>query len=313
MKLAAPTTLTLLFMFFVTNNVYASAGEQNYSVQEVASGIFYHQGIHQDPDEKNIGAIANVGFIIGKDCVAVIDSGGSYIEGTLLRQAIKQQTDLSICYVINTHVHPDHTFGNAAFKEDKPEYIGHEKLPAAMQSRQDYFGRVFKETLGAAFTGTEFISPSRTVKINEPITIDLGERLITLTAYTTSHTDHDLTVFDQQSKTLWTGDLLFIDRIPVIDGSILGWITLTTQFQTMDLSAVIPGHGPATDNWRQAFLNQLRYLSILRDEIRVIIADLGTIEEASKTVGLQEQEQWELFDNYHRRNVTASFVELEWE
>lgn len=313
MKLASPTTLTLLFMFFVTTSVYGSADEQNYSVQEVASGIFYHQGVHQDPNEKNIGAIANVGFIIGKDCVAVIDSGGSYAEGLLLRQAIKQQTEAPICYVINTHVHPDHTFGNAAFKGDSPEYIGHEKLPAAMQSRQDYFGRVFKETLGAAFKGTEFISPSRTVKINEPITIDLGERLITLTAYTTSHTDHDLTVFDQQSKTLWTGDLLFIDRIPVIDGSILGWITLTTQFQTMDLNTVIPGHGPVTDNWQQGFANQLRYLSILRDEIRVIIADLGTIEEASSTVGLQEQEQWELYDNYHRRNVTASFVELEWE
>lgn len=107
--------------------------------------------------------------------------------------------------------------------------------------------------------------------------------------------------------------MLFIDRIPVIDGSILGWITLTTQFQTMDLNTVIPGHGPVTDNWQQGFANQLRYLSILRDEIRVIIADLGTIEEASSTVGLQEQEQWELYDNYHRRNVTASFVELEWE
>jgi quinoprotein relay system zinc metallohydrolase 2 len=313
MKPSYSTTLTLLLMFFAINNVNASAGDQNYLVQEVANGIFYHQGIHQDPSEKNIGAIANVGFIIGKDCVAVIDSGGSYIEGTLLRQAIKQRTELPICYVINTHVHPDHTFGNAAFKDDNPEYIGHEKLPAAMQSRQDYFARVFKETLGTAFTGTEFITPSRTVSINEPITIDLGDRYLTLTAYSTSHTDHDLTVFDQQSKTLWTGDLLFIDRIPVIDGSILGWITLTTQFQTIDLSIVIPGHGPATDNWQQAFLNQLRYLSIIRDEIRVIIADLGTIKEASETVGLHEQAQWELYDNYHRRNVTASFVELEWE
>jgi quinoprotein relay system zinc metallohydrolase 2 len=313
MKLAYSITHVLLLMFSTSSAAYASADTPDYPVQEVTNGIFYHQGIHQDPNEENIGAIANVGFIIGSECVAVIDSGGSYIEGTLLRQAIKQQTELPICYVINTHVHPDHTFGNAAFKDDKPEYIGHEKLPAAMQARQDYFGRVFKETLGSAFTGTEFIAPSRTVNIDEPITIDLGDRLLTLTAYTTSHTDHDLTVFDQQSKTLWTGDLLFIERTPVIDGSILGWIKLTSQFQTMDLNTVIPGHGPATDNWQQAFVDQLRYFSVIRDEIRVIIADLGTIEQASETVGLQEQQQWELFDNYHRRNVTASFVELEWE
>lgn len=81
----------------------------------------------------------------------------------------------------------------------------------------------------------------------------------------------------------------------------------------MELNTVIPGHGSATDNWQQGFADQLRYLSVIRDEVRAIIADLGTIEEASETVGLQEQEHWELYDNYHRRNVTASFVELEWE
>lgn len=306
-------SIILLFSIFVfTGQSYASGGD-SYSVQEVSTGMYYHKGSHQDANEENFGAIANVGFIIGKRCVAVIDTGGSIVEGTLLRQAIKQKTDLPVCYVINTHVHPDHSFGNAAFKADQPEYVGHEKLPAALQARQEYFGRVFKETLGAAYEGTEFIAPTRTVSAAQPLTLDLGERTITLTAYSTSHTDHDLTVFDNNSKTLWTGDLLFTERTPVIDGSINGWIKITKQFQSMELNTVIPGHGSATDNWQQGFADQLRYLSVIRDEVRAIIADLGTIEEASETVGLQEQEHWELYDNYHRRNVTASFVELEWE
>ncbi|OUR65538.1 MBL fold metallo-hydrolase [Methylophaga sp. 42_25_T18] len=313
MKALYLSALFLLSTSLFSVHSYADDSNLDYSVQEVTTGIFYHQGVHQDPNEQNIGAIANVGFIIGERCVAVIDSGGSYREGTLLRQAIKEQTDLPVCYVINTHVHPDHTFGNAAFNNDQPEYIGHEKLPAAMQARQEYFGRVFEDILGAAYDGTEFIAPSRTVTTAQPITIDLGNRPITLTAYTTSHTDHDLTVFDNNSKTFWTGDLLFIDRTPVIDGSINGWINISMQFQSMDFNIVIPGHGPATDNWQQGLADQLRYLSVIRDEVRVIIADLGTIEEASAQVGLQEQDQWELFDNYHRRNITASFVELEWE
>jgi len=308
-KLVLPI-LGLLALVFVSS----SYSYDNYSVNEVTSGVYYHQGVHEDPSEKNIGAIANVGFIIGERCVAVIDSGGSYLEGTYLRQAIREHTDLPICYVINTHVHPDHLFGNAAFKDDAPEYIGHEKLPAAIAARKDFFARVFKETLGDAYAGTEFIAPTMTVSIGQPVTIDLGNRPLILTAYTTSHTDHDLTILDNTTNTLWTGDLLFMARIPVMDGSINGWIETTEHLQTMDLDFVVPGHGPASnDKWQQGLVNQLRYFNVLRDEIRVIIEDLGTIDQASKQVGISEQNSWELFDLYHRRNVTASFVQLEWE
>jgi quinoprotein relay system zinc metallohydrolase 2 len=302
--------ITSSFLLFATTGCSAN----NYPVNEVSSGIFYHQGVHEDPLESNMGAIANVGFIIGEQCVAVIDSGGSYLEGEYLRKAVKKQTELPICYVINTHVHPDHIFGNAAFKQDTPDFIGHEKLPAAMAARKDFFAKTFKEILGKAYPGTEFISPNITVSIDSPITIDLGNRLLTLTAYSTSHTDHDLTVLDNKTNTLWTGDLLFMGRIPALDGSINGWITTMEKLQEIPYSAVIPGHGEAsTDKWQQGLIAQLHYFKLIRDEIRVIINDMGTIEQASKQVGLDEEKNWELFQDYHRRNVTASFVQLEWE
>jgi quinoprotein relay system zinc metallohydrolase 2 len=302
--------LSLFALIFLTS----SYADENYSVSEVSPGIFYHQGIHEDATEENFGAIANVGFIIGERCVAVIDSGGSYLEGTYLRRAIKKHTDLPICYVINSHVHPDHLLGNAAFKADSPKFIGHEMLPAAIAARQDYFAKTFKEILGKAYTGTEFISPALTVSIDQPITIDLGNRALTLTAYSTSHTDNDLTVLDNTTKTLWTGDLLFMSRIPVLDGSINGWLTTMQQLQSMDLDFVIPGHGKAgSKEWRQGLSAQIKYFMVLRNEIREIINNLGTIEEATKKVGLEEANNWELFELYHRRNITASFVELEWE
>lgn len=292
----------------------ACAQSPAYQLEQVADGVFYHQGVHEDATPENIGAIANVGFIIGDDCVAVIDSGGSFKEGEMLKQTLETRTDKPVCYVINTHVHPDHLLGNAAFKDAKPAYIGHEKLPAALAARKDFFEKAFSETLGEAYKGSEFIAPDQTVSVGEPLTLDLGNREIVLTAYTTAHTDHDLTVFDKQTRTLWTGDLLFIDRIPALDGSINGWIKNSQALQQLDVTYVVPGHGPAgKDQWQQGWQQQLTYLTTIREQIREIIFDFGTIEDATSHVGRQFKDKWLLYEDYHKRNVTAAFVELEWE
>lgn len=285
----------------------------DYPLQKVADGIYFHQGVHEDASEENIGAIANVGFVVGEKCVAVIDSGGSYAEGQRLHKALQNITDLPVCYVINTHVHPDHILGNAAFTDDKPAFVGHEKLPAALASREEHYARNFSESLGDAYTGTEFIAVDTLVSPDQPLTLDLGSRQLLLQAYSTAHTDHDLTVLDEQTQTLWTGDLLFRERIPAIDGSINGWISTLEQLQARSFKAVIPGHGPAATGEDADWDKLLSYLQTVREEIRTVINDLGTLEEATETVGLSERSNWELFGEYHRRNVTAAFVELEWE
>jgi quinoprotein relay system zinc metallohydrolase 2 len=305
-------TLGLISAFYMVTS-FASA-PPTYVVQQVTEGIYYHQGKHADADEQNIGAIANVGFIIGTDCVAVIDSGGSYQEGVLLREAIEQKTKTPVCYVINTHAHPDHIFGNAVFDQPGVTFIGHEKLPAAVTSRQDFYARNFADTLGDAYKGVEFISDYQTVSTESPLEIDLGGRTIEITAYPTAHTDHDITVLDKLTNTLWAGDLLFRDRIPALDGSINGWIAVLEQLQEQSFHAVIPGHGPASVYPEEAgWEDILRYLTTIRREIRLLIEDLATIEEAIEHVGQDERGNWKLFEAYHRRNVTAAFVELEWE
>lgn len=305
---------SFLLMTLLSFTALACAFSDNdYPLQKVADGIYFHQGVHEDASEENIGAIANVGFVVGEECVAVIDSGGSYLEGQRLHKALREITDKPVCYVINTHVHPDHILGNAAFTNDDPAFVGHEKLPAALAAREDHFARNFSESLGNAYTGTQFIAADTLVSPDQTMSLDLGDRILTLKAYHTAHTDHDLTVLDQQTQTLWTGDLLFRERIPALDGSINGWIDTIQQLQSEDYQAIIPGHGPAAIGENADWDRLLTYLTTVREEIRTQINDLGTLEEATATVGLSERQNWELFEEYHRRNVTAAFVELEWE
>ena len=97
-------------------------------IHEVAHGVFVHEGATLALDAPGHDDIANIGFVVGERCVAVIDTGGSVRTGRALREAIASRTKVRICYVINTHVHVDHVLGNAAFKADQPAFVGSASL-----------------------------------------------------------------------------------------------------------------------------------------------------------------------------------------
>ena len=291
--------------------VHAQTVQDDFAIESLGNGIYVHHGKHLDIDTGYQGDICNISFVVGSKGVAVIDTGGSFKTGNKLREAIKKVTDKPILYVINTHVHPDHIFGNAAFLQDNAQFVGHEKLATAMQLRKEAYDKLNIKYMGDDAKGSEIVKP--TVQVKEPINLDLGDRLLTVTPYPNAHTNTDVSVIDSKTSTLFTGDLLFITRTPVIEGDIKGLIAVIDTLKTYPVKQVVPGHGPFTKDWVTALNNEQRYLNALLTDIRANIKAGKSMSEAMDTAAAGEKEKWLLFDIANRRNVNTLYPALEFE
>ena len=291
----------------------AARADDAFKVMQLVPDIYVHQGKPVALDAAGHDDIANIGFIIGDRCVAVIDTGGSVGIGRKLRASIKQTTPKPICFVINTHVHVDHVLGNAAFRDEHPKYVGHAALAEAMTNSQAFFVKEYSADLDAPAGADQIIGPQIVVSVGHDQTLDLGHRVLRLRAWPKAHTDCDLSIYDERSATLWSGDLLFRERIPALDGSVRGWLAAIDQLAAMKVTWVIPGHGPPSRDLPQALMAERRYLQALVDGVSAALSQGKSVQEAIGQVALEEQPHWLLWDTAHAHNVIRVYEELQWE
>lgn len=287
-------------------------------VAEVAPGVFVRRGAHEDFSPGNAGGIANLGFVVGGAAVAVVDSGGSRRDGLALLAAVRARTALPVAYVVNTHLHPDHLLGNAAFRDAgapgaPTAFVGHARLARRLAEAGPGYLAAMRRLQGeAAVAGTEIVPP--TLPVADSLELDLGGgRRLQLRAWPTAHTDTDLTAFDPATGTLFAGDLLFMERLPVVDGRLNGWLAAMDELAGVGAARVVPGHGPASAPWPGALDPQRSYLSGVREGIREALARNRTLDEAVRELPVPAGQGWLLAEENHPRNVTTGFTELEWE
>jgi quinoprotein relay system zinc metallohydrolase 2 len=288
-----------------------ATAEAPFKLDEIAPGVYAHRGETSLMSRENFGGIANLGAIVGDAAVAVIDTGGSLVEGKAFLAALREKTQKPIRYVINTHAHPDHVFGNGAFVADGVTFVGHRNLPRALATRGAHYLAAFRQIMGDALDGTTIVAPTLTVA--DSMTLDLGGREILLQAWRTAHSEADLTVLDKKTGTLFAGDLLFLQHVPVVDGSLLGFLDVADKLAEIKAERVVPGHGPEVAPWPKALDDERAYLTKLTAGLRASIKKGESVKEAVATAAGEERPKWKLFDDYNARNATAGFAELEWE
>ena len=292
-----------IFFFLVFN---ANAFE----FEQIEEGVLVHYGKHEDNNIINKGDISNITIIIGDESVLLIDVGGTPTIGKKIKKFVKEKIGLPISHIVITHAHPDHFLGLSAFKNLDIEIIGHKKILRSLLLNFDYYKeQSLRTTKDTSLANIENILPSTLVEKTH--TINLGNRKILIEAWPSGHTDNDLSVFDIKSK-IFISENIFIDRVPSVSASIVGWVKNLEEIMKRDIKLIIPGHG-ISKNKDEAIKPMLSYFKRIMKEVREVHKKNKDVDFAQKNVSRNNLENWILFKEYHKRNITRSFTELEWE
>ena len=286
--------------------------ETKLSFDEVAEGVFVQRGLISDLISSSRGNISNIGFVVGEESIAIIDSGGSRWVGEQIYLAVRAVSNLPISHIILTHMHPDHVYGASVFAEAAAKVVGHTKLTRSLADREDSYRTSYhrlldpEDLIAARFVQTD-------IQVAEEMVIDLGNRRLQLNAWELAHSNSDLTILDLKSKILFTGDLVFDGWLPVVDGSLRGWQSVMEEIRDWPVEMIIPGHGGPILPWPAGEKNQTRYFEVLEKDTRDALNKGLSLNDAAKEIGFEEATRWELFELFNERNAISVFTELEWE
>ena len=303
---------TALIGLLLAATAGAAGGAQALRLEAVNDRVYAVVGPLGSRSPENLGNNATFGFVVTEEGVVLVDSGGGYRGAAAIDEVVKRVTDRPIRVVINTGGQDHRWLGNGYFKARGARIIASEAAVADQRARlQDQMFMLGSLVGEEALAKTEAVYADETFEESHRFT--LGGTLFELRKVGPAHTPGDSIVWLPDEKVVFTGDIVFVDRMLGVrpHSSSRGWIDAFETMAAMEPQTVVPGHGPATD-LAHARADTLDYLVFLRETVGEFMDAGGDISR----IGDLDQSAFDYLANHEAlagRNAQQVYQEMEWE
>nr|WP_323745922.1 MBL fold metallo-hydrolase [Diaphorobacter caeni] len=284
-------------------------------VKSVAPNVYYVQGVSALGSPSNQNFISNAGFVVTDDSVVVIDALGSPALAEELVKKIKAITPKPISTVILTHYHADHIYGLQVFKALGAKIIANGLAKEYINSDTARLRLEASRTELAPWinASTRMVTADEWVD-KDAQTLKVGGTEFVLQHMGPAHTPEDTAVFLPQSSVLFIGDVVFRNRIPYVgQADSRHWITALDALLKLPVKAMVPGHGPASDEPRKDMQLTRDYLEFLRASMAKAAENLDPFDDAYKATDWSRFEGYPLFKEANRMNAYNTYLLMEQE
>lgn len=295
----------LAFVWAAPAMAYTPAAEQ------VSGNVYAIVGPTDQRSPENDGLNNNLGFIVTAEGVALIDSGASRLGAQKIEAAIAKVTDRPVKWVINLGSQDHRWLGNAYFAEKGAQIIALVRTAQTQERFADRHMQALERFLGERLAGTEPL-PATTRLEGDGAALNLGGVDLVLT-YTDAHFPGDAMLWIPGEKTVFTGDLVYVDRML----SVHDWSDMQkaqAAFEAMEALApehVVPGHGHVTDP-ATARRDTGDYYDFLVNVVGAAAQEMESMADViARHAGHPDFQHLEHFDSLHRANMNRTYLQFE--
>jgi len=292
--------------------IAAPAAAEQFSPVQVSKNIYAFIGDTGMRSYENAGMNANSGFIVTKAGVIVVDSGSTYLVAKAMHEAIKKISHQPVKYVINTGGQDHRWLGNGYFREQGAQIIASRKALADMQERGNMELAALQPELREKLAGTKIVYPERL--FDQADTLKLGGEEIQVLFFNGGHTPGDAVVWLPIPRALFSGDLVFVDRmlgiLPVSNSK--DWLASVEKIEKLNPKVIIPGHGKVCDLIK-ARHDTREYLTLLRTHMRKAYNAGSDLQQSINTLDQSAFRYLEHYELLKGGNASRVYLEMETE
>jgi glyoxylase-like metal-dependent hydrolase (beta-lactamase superfamily II) len=249
----------------------------------VAEGVYAHIGDKGPRTAENEGLNANLGLVVTAAGAVLIDSGATFQSARQIHEAVKRVTPQPLRWVVNTGGQDHRWLGNGYFAGQGAEIVAHANARADMMNRGNDQLVGLKAMLGAKADGTVPTMPTRWLAGNDE-RLELGGVVLEFKHRGGAHTPGDLMVWLPQKSVLFSGDVVYVERmlgvIPVSHTK--RWLETFALIESLNPDRIVPGHGGVA-TVATAKADTQAYLLALRAHMKKAVDDGTDVSEAVKS------------------------------